>query len=118
MSYSQQIKSVRDALLSVSSNVYHYRRPESIGAVPYIIWQEDGEGITGGADNMRLPYQSAHGTIDLFTLTEYDGLVDQIQEALDNAAHIAWRLNSVQYEDETNLIHYEWEFEATGYGQS
>lgn len=111
MSYSQQLKAVRDALLTVSEDVYHYARPHGMKA-PFIVWQEDGEGIRGGANNRRLPYQTAHGTIDLFTLTEYDPLIDAIQEALDNAESVAWALNSVQYEDETNLIHYEWVFES------
>lgn len=114
MTYSQKLKKVRDALLSVSGYVYHYRKPESVKTAPWIVWQEDGEGMTGAADNRRLPYQTAHGTIDLFTLTEYDETVDAIQNALDNADGIAWRLNSVQYEDETNLIHYEWEFDSLG----
>ena len=50
-------------------------------------------------------------TIDYFTRTEFDANVDRIQEAL-NAAGIGYRINSVQYEDTTNLIHYEWEFWA------
>ena len=37
-------------------------------------------------------------------------VLDEIQEALQNVAPGAWSLLSVQYEDETNLIHYEWEF--------
>jgi hypothetical protein len=49
------------------------------------------------------------GTIDLFTQNEFDPVVDQIQEGL-NELGIGWDLNSTQYEDETNLIHYEWTF--------
>jgi hypothetical protein len=37
--------------------------------------------------------------------------LDNIQAAL-NSLRIPWRLNSVQYEDETNLIHYEWTWEV------
>ena len=47
--------------------------------------------------------------IDCFTQKEYDPVLDEIQDAL-NEAEIGWRLSSVQYEDETNLIHSEWEF--------
>jgi hypothetical protein len=46
-------------------------------------------------------------TIDYFTLTEFDAMVDAIQEALSDA-EVAWHLNSFQYEDETKLQHYEW----------
>ena len=59
----------------------------------------------------RKAEQQIHGTIDYFTRAEFDTNVDRIQEAL-NAAGIGFRINSVQYEDTTNLIHYEWEFWA------
>ena len=41
---------------------------------------------------------------------EYDELIDKIQDAL-NKNCISFNLNSVQYEDETGYIHYEWRFE-------
>ena len=49
--------------------------------------------------------------MDYYTPQEYDPAVDNIQAAL-NSLRIPWRLNSVQYEDETNLIHYEWTWEV------
>ena len=57
----------------------------------------------------RKQEQQVHGTIDCYTKIEFDPLLDEIQDAL-NAAGIGWSLLTVQYEDETNLIHYEWEF--------
>ena len=36
--------------------------------------------------------------------------MDLIQEALNTSEGVGWVLSSVQYEDETNLIHYEWTF--------
>ena len=54
--------------------------------------------------------QIIHGTIDFFTKTEYHKTIDDIQAALTASPRIGWNLSSVQYEDETNLIHYEWEF--------
>jgi nucleosome binding factor SPN SPT16 subunit len=50
------------------------------------------------------------GTIDYFTKTEFDPIVETIQEKL-NSIDIAWRLNSVQYEKDTGYIHYEWAWE-------
>ena len=50
------------------------------------------------------------GTIDLYTRQEFDPAVDQIQEGLNTSEGVGWVLSSVQYEDETNLIHYEWTF--------
>ena len=54
--------------------------------------------------------QQVRGTIDLYTLQEFDPAVDLIQEALNTSEGVGWVLSSVQYEDETNLIHYEWTF--------
>lgn len=109
-SLQEQLKRLRDILNSTSGKgrIYHYTRPKDI-AKHWVTWQEDGEGESSDADNVKT-YQQVHGTIDLFTRTEYDPLVDEIQEALNAAEHVGWVLNSVQYEDETNLIHYEWGF--------
>ena len=55
--------------------------------------------------------QAIEGTIDYFTRTEYDPNFEKIQEVLSEA-EISYRLNSVQYEDETGYIHYEWVFQV------
>ena len=47
--------------------------------------------------------------VDYFTQTEYDPNIDKVQQAL-NSVCSNWILNSVQYEDDTKLIHYEWRF--------
>ena len=103
------LRGVKTALLTVTDKVYHYRRPPDLKE-KYIVWAEDSEAESMDAEN-RKAEQQIHGTIDYFTRTEFDANVDRIQEAL-NAAGIGYRINSVQYEDETNLIHYEWEFWA------
>ena len=51
------------------------------------------------------------GTIDLFTKQEYDPWVQEITRALEDA-EITCRIESIQYEDETGYIHYEWRFEV------
>lgn len=101
-------KIVRDALNTTSGPVYHFRKDMTAGN-RYIVWQEDSDDGTHYANNRRSERQ-LHGTIDLFTLSEYDELIDQIETALDTARRVSFRLNSVQYEEDTNLIHYEWEF--------
>lgn len=108
-SLQSKLKEVQSVLVSTGGNVYHFRRPRD-KKPPFIVWQEDGEGISIGADNHKAE-QQIHGTIDLYTLMEFDPLADAIQDAL-NGADIGWSLLSVQYEDETNIIHYEWEFNA------
>lgn len=101
------LRRVQDALLTVTEECYHYRRPNTPKS-HYIVWAEDSEADSADADN-RKAEQQLHGTVDYFTLDEFDTNVDRIQEAM-NFVCIGFRINSVQYEDETNLIHYEWEF--------
>lgn len=86
---------------------FHYRRTNEPTS-RYIVWSEDGEDTSAEFDN-RKAEQQIHGTVDYFTQVEFDPVVDSIQEVLDED-YIGFRLNSVQYEDDTALIHYEWEF--------
>lgn len=101
------LESVMNALLTVSSsNVYHYKAPAN--STRYIVWAEDSEFADLLTDNWK-PGQTIEGTIDLFTKNEDDTFISDIPTAL-NKARIWWSLNSVQYEDETRFIHYEWLF--------
>ena len=77
-----------------------------------MVWQEQGEGDSLEADNRKVE-QVISGTIDYFTKQEFDKTVDAIQEILDGADNIGWALTSVMYEDETNLIHYSWNWELS-----
>ncbi len=107
ISLSMKLKIVRDALTAVSQKVSHYRRPPNLEG--WIIWQEDSESGSFKAGN-HLAEQQIHGTIDYYTRTEYDQTADDIQAVLDAVSRIGWQLSSVQYEDETGLIHHEWDF--------
>lgn len=105
---SQLIK-IRDALTTVEGlKVYHYWRPKL--NAPYCIWAEDGEGESLHTGNHKTE-QVITGTVDYFTKTDFDETVDLIQNALNSLENCGWELSSVQYEDETNLIHFEWSFE-------
>lgn len=108
-SLQNNLKQLRDTLktISVPEKVYHYTKPKDVKA-PWLVWQEDGESTSMNADNHKTE-QQVHGTIDYYTLAEYDPILDEIQNAL-NEADVGWSLLSVQYEDTTKLIHYEWEF--------
>ncbi len=108
-SLQNKLMRVRDALVSVTAKTYHYRRPSTVQK-EYIVWAEDSEDASFNADN-RKAEQQIHGTIDYFTQKEFDPLIDGIQNALDEA-RVSFRLNAVDYEDDTKLIHYEWEFWA------
>lgn len=107
------LKKIKQALLSVSQNVYHYKAQKQEGN--YIVWSEDSGGENSWADDV-CTYQAVSGTIDYFTKTEYDPMVEQIQAAL-NTGDIVWQLNSVQYEDDTKYMHYEWEWEVSDGGK-
>jgi hypothetical protein len=98
---------LRDLLLTVTSDVFHYhahKKPDK-----YIVWAEDGQGDSVFADE-KMEDRALQGTIDYFTKTEFDPNVELFQTKLTEA-EISWRLNSVQHEDDTGYIHYEWIWE-------
>lgn len=107
LSVNDKLKIVRNALTAVSTNVYHYRRPDNLENA--IVWAEDAEDNSFYANNIKQNI-AMHGTIDYFTKSEYDRKIDDIVAGLNSSSRIAWNIKSVQYEDETGLIHYEWEF--------
>lgn len=109
MSLKTRMETLADEFSKLSDQVYHYWRPRPDGVNQYIIWAEDQEANSLEADNQKQE-QGIHGTIDLFTVYEFDSLVDSIQESLNALENLSWRLNSVQYEEETGLIHHEWEW--------
>lgn len=107
MTLNEKLKKIRDILNELDIDVSHY---ESLNKESeYIVWAESGESNSLSADDRKVE-QSIVGTIDLYTQTEYNKIVDELQDKL-NENKISFVLNSVQYEDETKLIHYEWEFE-------
>ena len=106
--YRDKLAGLGTALATVCTRTYHYFHPAKVAA-PFIVWMEDGDNGLEADDGKA--EQAISGTVDLFTKTEYDPALDGIQTALDGYG-AAWYLNSVQYEDETGLIHYEWVFEV------
>lgn len=104
----QRLQTIKNALLAVGVPVSHYmasKQPDQ-----YIVWAEDAQGEALWADG-RMTEQTLHGTIDYFTRMEHDTHVQDIQNAL-TGAEISYRLNSIQYEDESQYIHYEWLWEV------
>lgn len=92
------------AFAGITENCYHYWRP--VKNLPCLMWAEMGEDNSFDADNHKAE-QNIIGTCDFYTKTEFDPLIDEIQETL-NEMGVEWMLSSVQYEDETKTIHYEW----------
>ena len=108
-----KLKELRDALVNMSDvKVYHYWRPRL--KAPFIIWQEDGADSSVSSNN-KVIGQSVHGTLDFYTKDEYDETFDLIQETLNDLEGFSWRWDSTQYEDETGLTHYSWDW-WTHYG--
>ena len=108
-----KLKIVPELLCQVTDNVSHYHEMKQTDK--YIVWAEDSEGSSVEGDDHKIN-QSIQGTIDYFTMEEFDSNVDKIQDLLKSAC-ISFYLNSVQYEsrDESGAgyIHYEWVFEVT-----
>ena len=100
-----RLDKIRDALLTVGVPVDRYeaaQRPDK-----YIVWAEDGANVhyaDGRASEMAWT-----GTVDYFTKTEEDPNIELIWQALE--AVCACALNSVQYEDDTKFLHYEFTWE-------
>ena len=103
----KSINKVMNALNTVSENVYHYHAYNQDDK--YIVWAEDAAKNISG--NNKMQDAIIQGTVDYFTKEEFDEKIIAIEEALNNA-EIAFYLNSVQYEEETGYIHYEWVFEV------
>lgn len=101
---------IQAALLTVTDNVGHYEASDKTDQ--YIVWSEDGQSGSVWADG-GMQEQSIQGTIDYYTKMEFDPNAPKIQEALNGVC--SWRLNSIQYEDNTGYIHYEWVFDTEGF---
>lgn len=105
-----KLSDLRDVLLEVLPDVFHYEawaKPDK-----YIVWAEDTEASSLNVDDTK-EEQIIQGTIDYFTKTEFDNTVVLIQQKL-NSIDVAWQLSSIQYEEDTKFIHYEWVFEFVG----
>lgn len=102
-----KLTDLRDLLLTIGVDVFHYYATQQ--SDKYIVWAEDGEADSTNGDNQKTD-QVLQGTIDYFTKAEFDPNFELIQEKL-NSAEISWRLNSIQREEDTGYIHYEWVWE-------
>lgn len=109
ISIQTKLEPIGKMLAKISDYSYHYWRSTPKGVKAYIVWAEDDEAESFNADNLKQK-QGIHGTIDYFTKTEFDSTVDSIQNGLNVLENVSWRLNSVQYEEDTTFIHHEWEF--------
>ena len=96
---------IKNTLLTVTQRVYRYTAPAT-PVFPYIIWQDEMESDMFCGDGRKL-FKTIEGSIDLYTKTADDSFIDKIEKALNDAG-ICFRLNSVQLEPTTRIIHHEW----------
>lgn len=106
MTLQQKLKQFSSMVADIAPNVYHYHRRQM--DFPCIVWHEDGGSSFFANDK---PLENAPtGTLDYFTREEFDPRVDEIEAAF-HQMNVSFSLNSVQYEEDTGLIHYEWVWE-------
>lgn len=75
----------------------------------YLVIAIDSEANSLQADGKKVN-QAPQGTVDLFTFSNDREVMQSVQNVLDTFDGCAWYLNSVQYEDDTRLLHWEWVF--------
>ena len=100
------LQPLQEALAALGSAYHYVAQPNAVP--PYLVWMEDGSNdpVAETVNAARI-YQ---GSVDLYTKTEDEPLMESVPKALEGIG-AAWYLNSVQYEDDTGLIHYEWVWE-------
>ncbi len=107
MTYQNKLRRVGEIFSTVHHNCYHYFRTQK--AFPCIVWQEDGASGMYADDLLNEPAPS--GVLEYYTQMEYDPIVDGIM-ALKEQEGLCLTLQSVQFEEAANLIHYTWSWEA------
>jgi hypothetical protein len=95
--------------LKALSYVFHYEKPADYEA-PYAVWQETGE--SDFASDNRKSERALEGVIDFYTQTENDSKLDEIEGKLELMG-AGWSLTSISYEEQTQLIHFHWEWSVS-----
>ena len=80
-------------------------RPDETYGVVSIDGEADALEANGHKEN-----QAPQGTIDLYSKENDRTAMQTIQDILNTINGCSWYLNTVQYEDTTRLIHWEWVF--------
>lgn len=105
------LQTLKDALNTTNLPFAHYAWSKSAKEIrgDYGVYAEDGANDLI-ADDVHTE-GVLQGTIDYFTRDDSGTPKTTIETALNNGK-IAWYLNSIQFEDDTGYIHYEWIFEV------
>ena len=105
------LQTLKDALTATGLPFAHFAwakgAPELLG--DHGVYAEDGANDLYSGD-----IHAEHvieGTVDYYTRDGSGAPQTAIESALNNG-QIAWYLNSIQFEEETGYIHYEWVFQV------
>lgn len=101
-------ETIKDLLKVLTTNLFLYTAPAN-QTLPYVVYGVDGANDLSG-ENIHTE-KADQGYIDLYTKSPSDSLITGIPSALE-AGGVSYYLNSVQFEDETSTLHYEWIWEV------
>ena len=82
-------------------------RPDTVS---YGTVRLDFEADALGGDDRKVD-AAYEGSVDLYTHGNKWTLVAEVESALESVCGSSWRLNSIQYERETGLVHREFVFQ-------
>lgn len=94
-----------DTALNATGYSFAHHAWSHAPAGDYGVYAED-EGDDFLADGGHAE-KATQGTVDLFTRNDTATPRETIEAALDGL-NVPWYLNTIQYEDDTGYIHYEW----------
>lgn len=114
MTLQNKLSQIGTSFATLTRYCYHYYRP--VKHTPWLVWAETGENNSFHSDNSKTE-QRIIGTVDVFTKTEFDPLLDSVQEMFETLG-LTWSLDTVQYEDETHMIHYTWSWGVAHNGKT
>ena len=77
---------------------------------PYGLVSLDGSAASFWGDGAS-GEQAALASCDIFVRGDPAELAASVERALASLPRLSWRLNSVQYESDTKLVHMEWALE-------
>ena len=102
--YEQLINALKQLNIPLAEYAWDVRPDKD-----YLVIAIDSEANSLEADGKKVN-QAPQGTIDLFTYSNDRETMLAVQGVMDAFDGCAWYLNSVQYEDDTRLLHWEWVF--------
>lgn len=113
MNYTARLRTIGKLFQAVIPHTYHYSRPQM--QAPFLVWAEDGLDRFF-ADNKTSEF-TILGTADYYTQQEYDPAIDKLMDLFEGYG-FSWSVNSIQYEEATELIHYEFSWGVSAGGHS